>query len=250
MTIRLHKLNSLVHTTAKNFTGLKHFSTRKSSRKFNSKGSFKGRRKLRGKSSSSSQWLQRQDKDQYVTRRDNDGYPSRAAYKLIEIQDKHKVIRDGSKVLDLGCSPGSWLMVSKKLSSNARVVGLDILSAKPIDGVEIIQGDFQDSETSKQLSELLDGTVDTVLSDMSPNLTGISDVDQENMRNLQLSIIDFLPNHLSKGGNFVTKAFRGPYDKEVFDILKKRFRTVKREKPSASRSKSKEIYFVGLNFQV
>ena len=78
-----------------------------------------------GESPSSSQWLQRQDKDQYVTKRDNDGYPSRAAYKLIEIQDKHKVIRDGSKVLDLGCSPGSWLMVSKNLSSSARVVGFE-----------------------------------------------------------------------------------------------------------------------------
>ena len=240
----------LVRATTKSSTGLKHFSARKSSRKFNKKGRNKGIRKLRGKSSSSSQWLQRQDKDQYVTKRDNDGYPSRAAYKLIEIQEKHKVIRNGSKVLDLGCSPGSWLMVSKKLSSNARVVGLDILRAEPIDGIEILQGDFQDSETSKQLSEILDGRVDTVLSDMSPNLTGITDVDQENMRNLQLSIIDFLPNHLSKGGNLVTKAFRGPYDKEIFNLLREQFRTVKREKPAASRSKSKEIYFVGIKFQV
>ncbi len=221
----------------------------KNIRKFNAKGNNKGRRKLKGKSASSSQWLQRQDKDPFVAESKKDGYPSRAAYKLIDIQKKYNVIKKGNKVLDLGCSPGSWLMVAKKLSKNSRIVGIDLLPLeKSISGVETVQGDFEDLETVNMLSDLLNGKVDTVLSDMSPNLTGMQDIDQINMRALQLSIINFLPQHLKSQGNLVTKTFRGEYDKEIFQLLKAQFSSVKREKPPASRSKSKEIYMIAKGF--
>eukprot|EP00943_MAST-04B_sp_MAST-4B-sp1_P001452 g1452.t1 len=221
----------------------------KNIRKFNAKGNNKGRRRLKGKSASSSQWLQRQDKDPFVAESKKDGYPSRAAYKLIDIQKRHNVIKKGNIVLDLGCSPGSWLMVAKKLSKNSRIFGIDLLPLEEsISGVETIQGDFENLETVTMLSNLLDGKVDTILSDMSPNLTGMQEIDQINMRALQLSIINFLPQHLKSQGNLVTKTFRGEHDKEIFELLKNQFRSVKREKPPASRSKSKEIYMIAKGY--
>tara|TARA_B110000008_G_C16861576_1_gene520992 strand:+ start:234 stop:1007 length:774 start_codon:yes stop_codon:yes gene_type:complete len=222
----------------------------KNAKKFNRKGNNKGKRKLKGKTASSSQWLQRQDKDPFVAESIKDGYPSRAAYKLIDIQKQFNVIQKGFKILDLGCCPGSWLMVAKKFSKNSRVVGIDLIEFDPpIDGVEIIQGDFEDENVLHHLSELLNGKVDLILSDMSPNLTGMQDIDQINMMSLQSSIIEFLPTHLKTSGNLVTKTFRGQYDKEIFETLKENFKSVKRYKPPASRSQSKEIYMISKGFK-
>jgi len=186
---------------------------------------------------SSKEWLRRHVSDPYVRKARQQGYRSRAAYKLIELDAKEKLFRPGMTVLDLGAAPGGWSQVAaQKVMPGGRVVAIDVLEMAPISGVNIIKGDF------RQVS--IENRADVVLSDVSPNLSGIANVDQARLLELGLSAIELCAKVLKRDGVFVVKAFHG----EAFDELRERltalFNKVKVVKPSASRGESAETYVV------
>ena len=187
---------------------------------------------------SSKEWMRRHVSDPYVRKAQKEGYRSRAAYKLLEIDEKEKLFRPGQAVLDLGAAPGGWSQVAaQKVKPGGKVIAIDLLPIAPIPGVEIRKGDFR-----KQLGEL--EPMDVVLSDVSPNLSGIRDADQARSLELLLAAIDTCGKLLKPGGAFVTKAFHGAAFDEAHAALKKAFATVKVVKPAASRGESRETYFV------
>ncbi|MGE5639541.1 MAG: RlmE family RNA methyltransferase [Clostridia bacterium] len=191
---------------------------------------------------SSKQWLRRHVTDPYVRRAQAEGFRSRAAYKLMEIDDKERLLRPGTAVLDLGAAPGGWSQVAaKRVMPGGRVAAVDLLKVEPIPGVHVVQGDFRDAAVRAALG---DGKVDVVVSDLSPNLSGIPGVDQARSLELAEAALDVCRSSLKPDGAFVTKAFQG----EAFHSLKKRleaaFETVKVVKPAASRGESRETYFV------
>ena len=186
---------------------------------------------------SSKEWLRRHVTDHYVRKARQEGYRSRAAYKLVELDEKHSLFRPGMTVLDLGAAPGGWSQVAvQKVMPGGRVIAVDILEVAPISGVTILKGDF------RQVS--LDERADVVLSDVSPNLSGIPNVDQARLLELALAAIEVCGKILKRDGAFVVKAFHG----EAFDELRERleavFKKVKVVKPSASRGESAETYVV------
>jgi 23S rRNA (uridine2552-2'-O)-methyltransferase len=186
---------------------------------------------------SSKEWLRRHVSDPYVRKARQEGYRSRAAYKLLELDQKHSLFRPGMTVLDLGAAPGGWSQVAaQKVMPGGRVVAIDVLEMAPISGVTIIKGDF------RQVS--IENRADVVLSDVSPNLSGIPNVDQARLLELGLSAIQLCAKLLKRDGVFVVKAFHG----EAFDELRERlaavFTKVKVAKPSASRGESAETYVV------
>jgi 23S rRNA (uridine2552-2'-O)-methyltransferase len=186
---------------------------------------------------SSKEWLQRHVTDHYVRKARKEGYRSRAAYKLLEIDAKEKLFRAGQTVLDLGAAPGGWAQVAAQKVKPGKVIAIDLLPVAPIPGVEVRKGDFRE-----QLGDLT--PMDIVLSDLSPNLSGIRDVDQARSLELLLAAIDVCRKLLKPGGTFVSKAFHGGAFDEVHAALKKAFATVKVVKPAASRGESRETYFV------
>jgi 23S rRNA (uridine2552-2'-O)-methyltransferase len=186
---------------------------------------------------SSKEWLRRHVSDPYVRKARQEGYRSRAAYKLLELDQKHSLFKPGMTVLDLGAAPGGWSQVAaQKVMPGGRVVAIDVLEMAPISGVTIIKGDF------RQVS--IENRADVVLSDVSPNLSGIPNVDQARLLELGLSAIELCAKLLKRDGVFVVKAFHG----EAFDELRERlaavFTKVKVAKPSASRGESAETYVV------
>jgi 23S rRNA (uridine2552-2'-O)-methyltransferase len=186
---------------------------------------------------SSKEWLRRHVSDPYVRKARQEGYRSRAAYKLLELDQKHSLLKPGMTVLDLGAAPGGWSQVAaQKVMPGGRVVAIDVLEMAPISGVTIIKGDF------RQVS--IENRADVVLSDVSPNLSGIPNVDQARLLELGLSAIELCAKLLKRDGVFVVKAFHG----EAFDELRERlaavFTKVKVAKPSASRGESAETYVV------
>jgi 23S rRNA (uridine2552-2'-O)-methyltransferase len=186
---------------------------------------------------SSKEWLRRHVSDPYVRKARQEGYRSRAAYKLLEIDQKYSLFKPGMTVLDLGAAPGGWSQVAaQKVMPGGRVVAIDVLEMAPISGVTIIKGDF------RQVS--IENRADVVLSDVSPNLSGIANVDQARLLELGLSAIELCAKLLKRDGVFVVKAFHG----EAFDELRERlaavFTKVKVAKPSASRGESAETYVV------
>ena len=186
---------------------------------------------------SSKEWLRRHVSDPYVRKARQQGYRSRAAYKLLELDQKHSLFRPGMTVLDLGAAPGGWSQVAaQKVMPGGRVVAIDVLEMAPISGVTIIKGDF------RQVA--IENRADVVLSDVSPNLSGIPNVDQARLLELGLSAIELCAKFLKRDGVFVVKAFHG----EAFDELRERletvFKKVKAAKPSASRGESAETYVV------
>jgi 23S rRNA (uridine2552-2'-O)-methyltransferase len=186
---------------------------------------------------SSKEWLRRHVSDPYVRKARQEGYRSRAAYKLLELDQKHSLFKAGMTVLDLGAAPGGWSQVAaQKVMPGGRVVAIDVLEMAPISGVTIIKGDF------RQVS--IENRADVVLSDVSPNLSGIANVDQARLLELGLSAIQLCAKLLKRDGVFVVKAFHG----EAFDELRERlaavFTKVKVAKPSASRGESAETYVV------
>lgn len=186
---------------------------------------------------SSKEWLRRHVSDPYVRKARQEGYRSRAAYKLLELDQKHSLFKPGMTVLDLGAAPGGWSQVAaQKVMPGGRVVAIDVLEMAPISGVTIIKGDF------RQVS--IENRADVVLSDVSPNLSGIANVDQARLLELGLSAIQLCAKLLKRDGVFVVKAFHG----EAFDELRERlaavFTKVKVAKPSASRGESAETYVV------
>ncbi|NNE05072.1 MAG: 23S rRNA (uridine(2552)-2'-O)-methyltransferase RlmE [Xanthomonadales bacterium] len=199
------------------------------------------------RSKSSKKWLTEHFDDPYVKQAHAQGLRARAAFKLLELHDKYQLIRPGMLVVDLGAAPGSWSQVAKdKAGKSGRVIALDILDMEPLEGVEFIEGDFTEDGPLQALEALLAGSkVDLVLSDMAPNISGMSAVDQPRAMYLAELALSFAEQWLKPGGIFLTKAFQG----EGFDgfVLQCRsaFSKVLIRKPGASRPRSREVYVLG-----
>jgi 23S rRNA (uridine2552-2'-O)-methyltransferase len=201
-------------------------------------------------SKSSREWLKRQERDPYVKQAKKDGYKSRAAYKLIEIDDRFKVLKPGKIVVDLGAAPGGWTQIAvervRPLEKGGKVIGIDLLPMDPIAGAELLQGDFYDAGVLTALEAQCGGEVDVVLSDMAPSTTGHKQTDHIRIMALFELAWDFADKHLAPGGAFVAKVFQGGTETEFLKKLKQNFETVKHMKPPASRKESAEIYVVAL----
>lgn len=192
--------------------------------------------------------MQEHVSDEYVKRAQKEGYRARAAYKLLEIDDRDKLIRPGMTVVDLGAAPGSWSqVVLQRLHGKGRVIGLDLLEIQPLPGLEFIQGDFTEDEVLARLEETLAGKpVDLVIADMAPNMSGISVVDQARVAYLAELALDFSRQWLKPGGNFLVKVFAGSGFDEILQAMRQGFEKVVTRKPKASRDRSSEIYLLGL----
>ena len=196
-------------------------------------------------------WLHKHINDPYVKKARKEGYPSRAAYKLIELNEKDHFLKNSLSVVDLGAAPGGWSMVAQEIvGSKGRVVALDILPMDKITGVEFIQGDFTEDETLEKLSAHLNQTsVNVVLSDMAPNLSGSRSIDQPRAMYLAELALDFAKSVLAQGGSFVIKLFQGEGVDAYGRLVKANFATVKWRKPEASRSNSREVYLVAKGYK-
>ena len=194
---------------------------------------------------SNKQWLRRHVTDHYVRKARDEGYRSRAAYKLIEFDQREKLFRPGAVVIDLGAAPGSWSQVAAaKVKPGGKVIAVDLLEIAPISGVTVLKGDFRDVK----LLEALEGRrADVILSDVLPNLSGIPNVDQARAAELSFAAMDFCQKALKADGVFVVKAFHGDAFDEVLQRLKHDFGKVSVRKPEASRGESKETYMVARN---
>ncbi len=206
----------------------------------------------RRKNRSNPEWIARHINDPYVKRSVAEGFRSRAAYKLSEIDDKDRLLRPGMVVVDLGAAPGSWTQVVRQRlirrdgQLNGRIVALDLLPIDPLPDVDFIQGDFHDEAVERQLIELLAGTaIDLVLSDMSPNLSGIASADAARSVHLAEIAADFAGKYLQPNGAFLVKAFQGSGYSQYVERLKRVFRSITVRKPAASRDTSAEIYLLG-----
>ena len=194
--------------------------------------------------------MQRHVNDEYVKRSKREGFRSRAAYKLLEIQEKDHVLKSGQVVVDLGAAPGGWSQVAAaQVGAAGAVIGFDILPIDPLPGVTLIQGDFREDRALQMLDDVLDGRpVDLVISDMAPNVSGVAAVDQPRAMYLCELALDFCDSRLREGGGFVCKVFQG----EGFDIwirtVKSRFGRAVTRKPKASRANSREVYLVAGNY--
>ena len=195
------------------------------------------------RSLSSQQWLNRQINDPYVQRAHADGWRSRAAYKLIEIDDRVRLLRPGVRVVDLGCAPGGWVQVALKRGAQA-VAGVDLLPVDPISGAELIEGDFTDPAVGPELLRLAGGAPDLVLSDMAPNTMGHHATDHLRIVALIEAATAFAVETLKPGGAFLTKSFQGGAEGELLRSLKSAFAEVRHIKPEASRKGSSEVYLV------
>jgi len=194
-------------------------------------------------------WMQEHLNDEFVKRAQKEGYRARAAYKLIEIDDKDKLIKPGMTIVDLGSTPGSWSqVVVQRLKGQGRIIALDILDMQPIAGVEFIQGDFREELILKALEEKLGNQpVDLVIADMAPNISGVKDVDQAGAAYLTELALDFSGQWLKPHGNFLVKVFIGSGFDEIVRTMRGRFEKVVTRKPKASRDRSSEVYLLGLN---
>ena len=204
------------------------------------------------RSKSSRQWLDRHFQDEYVKRAKQEGYRSRAAYKLLEIEDKDRIFKRGMRVVDLGAAPGGWSQVVQgRVGPSGLVVALDILPMEPISGVIFIQGDFREDEAVQALQAALKGRpVDLVMSDMAPNTSGIATVDQPKAMYLAELALEFARGHLNPEGTLLVKAFQGEGFDELLRGLRGAFTRVASRKPRASRPKSREVYLVATGFNL
>jgi 23S rRNA (uridine2552-2'-O)-methyltransferase len=203
------------------------------------------------RSKSSNQWLQRHLSDPFVKQAQRDGYRSRSAYKLIELNDKDRLIRPGMRLLDLGSAPGGWSQVAAKLvGAKGRILATDILPMDSLAHVDFIQGDFTDEAIVAQLLEWLDGgQFDLIISDIAPNITGIDSADQaSSMYFLELAL-DTVRKTLKPGAAFVAKMFQGAGSDEYLKELRTSFDKVLIRKPAASRAQSREVYVVAKGFK-
>ncbi|RFF28965.1 RlmE family RNA methyltransferase [Wenzhouxiangella sp. 15181] len=191
-------------------------------------------------------WKKRQQSDPYVKRAREAGYRARAAFKLLELDEKDRLFRPGQFVVDLGAAPGSWSQVAlEKVGSSGRVVALDILPMDPIDGVVFIQGDFREDEPLAALETAMEGRrADLVLSDMAPNISGIGPSDQARSMHLAELAEAFADEWLDASGTFVVKVFQGEGFDAFLADLKRKYSVVRVRKPRASRAESREVYVV------
>lgn len=202
---------------------------------------------------SSRRWVERQLNDPYVQRAKREGMRSRAAYKLIEIDDKHALLKPGSKVIDLGAAPGGWSQVAVKrigsTAENISVVAIDYLPVDPIDGVAILEMDFLDDDAPQKLMDALGDAPDIVLSDMAANTVGHRRTDHMRTMYLVEVAVDFAIKVLQPGGHFLAKTFQGGTEKQLLDRLKANFKTVAHIKPPSSRADSVELYLLAKGFK-
>ena len=203
----------------------------------------------RGRSNASTRWLQRQLNDPYVREAKAQGYRSRAAFKLKELDEKFGLLRGAKRVVDLGAAPGGWVQVVRETIPQARVVGIDLLEMDPVEGAEILQMDFLADEAPDALAGALGGPADLVLSDMAANTIGHKQTDHLRTMALVETALDFAVQHLADGGAFVAKVLAGGADNQLVGELKRRFKTVKHVKPPASRKGSSEWYVVAQGFK-
>lgn len=199
-------------------------------------------------SKSSKQWMREHVNDPYVQMAQKDGYRARAAYKLLELDERDHLIKPGMVVVDLGAAPGSWCqVVAKKLGEHGRIIALDLLPLDPLPRVEFIQGDFREESVLAQLEEKLDGrSIGLVISDMAPNISGVVMADQARAMYLAELALDFAVSHLAPGGAFVAKVFQGTGFEDYIKLMRTHFAKVVARKPKASRDRSNEQYLVGL----
>jgi 23S rRNA (uridine2552-2'-O)-methyltransferase len=206
-------------------------------------------RTARGRTASSTRWLERQLNDPYVKQAKAEGYRSRAAYKLAELDERFALLKGAERVVDLGIAPGGWSQVVRKRAPKAAVVGIDLLPTEPIDGVTILQLDFMAEEAPAALAAALGGPPDVVLSDMAANTVGHKQTDHLRTMGLVETAVDFAVASLAPGGAFVAKVLAGGTDTELLALLKQHFRAVKHAKPPASRKGSSEWYVVAQGFK-
>ena len=203
----------------------------------------------RGRTTSSTRWLARQLNDPYVRRAKAEGYRSRAAFKLIELDERFGLLRGVTRVIDLGIAPGGWAQVVRRQAPKAAVVGIDLLPVDPIDGVTILQMDFMDDAAPARLSEEMGGLADLILSDMAANTVGHPQTDHLRTMALVEAGCAFCEEMLKPGGAYVAKVLAGGADNDLVAELKRLFTTVKHAKPPASRKDSSEWYVVAQGFK-
>ena len=208
--------------------------------------------RVRGKSNrsaSSTRWLQRQLNDPYVAQAKRDGFRSRAAYKLIEIDQKYRFLRSGRNVIDLGAAPGSWSQVAlSKLGLSGKLVGIDLLDIHRLPRAEFIKGDFFDTGLQKQIKDFIGGKADVVLSDMAANTTGNKQVDHLRTMALCEGAFEFAIDSLKMGGTFIAKTFQGGTEPLLLKRIKQHFRLVRHFKPKSSRQESPEMYLIAVGY--
>lgn len=203
----------------------------------------------RGRTAQSTRWLERQLNDPYVRKAKAEGWRSRAAFKLIELDEKFHFVKGSRAVVDLGVAPGGWAQVVRKLAPKAAVVGIDLLPTDPIPGVTLFEMDFMDDKAPDRLCEALGQAPDLIISDMAANTVGHAATDHLRTMGLVEAALWFAVDNLAKGGTFVAKVFAGGTDGELLTILKKHFTTIKHAKPPASRKGSVEWYVVAQGFK-
>lgn len=206
----------------------------------------------RKRKTSSNTWLRRQLNDPYVGMSKLDGYRSRAAYKLLEINEKYGLLKPSMKVVDLGAAPGGWSQIAAKIikadeKNGSKIVAIDLLDMEEIPGVTFFKKNFFDEDASNLIKEALNGEVDAVISDMAANTTGHSATDHLRIMDLCESALDFALTILKPGGHFVAKIFRGGLENNILNKVKLNFCTVKHFKPNSSRKESTEFYLVAMN---
>lgn len=200
---------------------------------------------------SSQKWLLRQLNDPYVAKSKNEGYRSRAAYKLIELNDKFKFLHDGQVVIDLGCAPGGWLQVVTQKVHHGFVIGIDLQDVSSVPPATIIKGDFTEEATIFQVKDLLgERKVDVILSDMAASACGIPKVDHIRIMALVKSVVAFGLETLSENGVLIAKVLRGGTESKLLNLMKQNFKRVIHFKPQASRTDSAEMYVIALGFHV
>ena len=210
-------------------------------------------RTAKGRKLSSSRWLERQLNDPYVAAAKRDGLRSRAAYKLIEMDDAHGFLKPGARVVDLGAAPGSWSQIAagrvKSAEGQGMVVALDILDMDAIPGVEFLKLDFEDDDAIGQIHSRLGKHADVVLSDMAPGATGHKRTDHLRIIGLTELALDFAKDVLVPGGTFLAKVWQGGSERELLQTMKRLFATVRHVKPEASRKDSSELYVLATGFR-
>ena len=206
-------------------------------------------RTAKKRTASSSRWLTRQINDPYVKQARAEGWRSRAAFKLIDLDEKFSLLRNAKRVVDLGIAPGGWSQVLRKKAPTAKVVGIDLLPTEPIEGVTIFEMDFMADEAPAALQGALDGPPDLVICDMAANTVGHKQTDHLRTMGLVETAVDFAVTTLAPGGAFVAKVFAGGTDAELLTILKKNFTSVKHAKPPSSRKDSSEWYVIAQGFK-
>lgn len=197
------------------------------------------------RSKTSKQWMREHVNDPFVQRAQKEGFRSRAAYKLLEIDERDHLLKPGLAVVDLGATPGGWSQVAA--AKGCRVIALDLLPLQPLAGVEFIQGDFREDAVLAQLEERLGGNqIGLVISDMAPNISGIDMADQARAMHLAELALEFASQHLKPGGAFLVKVFQGSGFEDYIKLMRARFAKVVTRKPKASRDRSSEVYLLGL----